>query len=171
MRILFSLPLLIMACAHGGDRTAQPPGTAKTETVAERVAPAPTEAEVEAIGMADIKKQLNRSMPAIQSCYEGFLKPEYHPSVEMVVVLLADKEGIVHGLRVEKIEPDIPGLVACFTPQLIKVRLPPSDEPQELAFPVSLSPTADAGPGASENIMEAPPNQGPPEGAPAEPVN
>lgn len=156
----------MIGCAHGGDIVNQPPGTEKTEVVAEKVGPTPTAKEVETSSLLDIREQLRLCMPTIQSCYEGFLTPESHPAVEMELVLLADKEGIVHGLRVERIEPDIPGLVACFTPRLIKVRLPPSDEPQELAFPVKLTPTAGLGASPAINTMEVPPDQGPPEDSP-----
>ena len=129
--------------------------------MAEKIAPTLSPAAVEASSLVDIKSQLALCMPTIQSCYEGFLTAESHPSVEMELVLLADKEGIVHGLRVDRIEPDIPGLVACFTPRLIKVRLPPSDEPQELAFPVKLMPTKGLGPGPSVNTMDVSPDQMP----------
>lgn len=157
-----------LGCAHGGDTVSQPPGTEKTEMVAEKVAETPSAEQVEALGLADLKRQLASCMPTIQGCYEGFLTAESHPAVDMELVLLADKEGIVHGIRVERLEPDIPGLVACFTPRLIQVRLPPSDEPQELAFPVKLAPTAGLGAGPSVNTMEVPPDQGAPEGAPAD---
>ena len=169
MRSLLFMVSVVLGCAHGGDHVNQPPGTAKTEMVAEKVAPTPTPAQIEASSLLDIREQLGLAMPTIQSCYEGFLTAESHPSVEMNLVLLGDKEGIVHGLRVERIEPDIPGLVACFTPRLIKIRLPPSDEPQELAFPVKLMPTKGLGAGPSVKAMEAPPNQGAPEGAPTNP--
>ena len=166
MRFVLVVVFGSLGCAHGGDLANQPPGTEKTEVVAEKIEPTPSAAQIEAEGLQDIKSQIALSMPTIQSCYEGFLSAESHPSVDMELVLLADKDGIIHGLRVERIEPDIPGLVACFTPRLIKIRLPPSDEPQELAFPLKLVPTKGLGPGPSVNTMDVPPSEGPPEGMP-----
>jgi len=94
------------------------------------------------VEVVEVKKVLRRASAGIKECYEAVLTPESHPAVALRLNLIVDREGIVRQVQVLSLEPDIAGLVACFSPVLSMLRFGPDRELREIEFPVRLSPGA-----------------------------
>jgi hypothetical protein len=133
------LILVLSGCAHRG----APPVAPAPAAVA---APQPRSPQRESspleVEVVEVKKVLAQASDGIKDCYEAVLTPDSHPAVALRLNLIVDREGIVRQVQVLALEPDIAGLVACFTPVLTMLRFAPDRELREIEFPVRLTPGA-----------------------------
>jgi len=133
MRIL-ALVLLSVGCASAPKPAPEP----KPEPKPVAVQPAPEPVTAEAVTIQDVKRILAEAHSEVQSCYEAILTPESHPDVDLVLRLYLRADGSVIRVEVIKMEPDVGGLVACFSGVLARLRFPADVEPWELEFPIKL---------------------------------
>ena len=128
------MALLAVGCASAP----KPAPTPTPPPAPEVVRPAPEPVTAEAVTIEDVKRVLAEAQSEVQSCYEAILTPESHPDVDLVLRLYLRADGSVLRVEVVKMEPDVAGLVACFSGVLARLRFPADVEPWELEFPLKL---------------------------------
>jgi hypothetical protein len=128
---------LICAIAAGCAHPSQPapvPAVAAPQPAKNKL----VESSAPEVAFVSAKKVLATARDEIQSCYEAVLTRESHPDIALTIRLNVRKDGIVHSVEILEINPDIPGLVACFSGVLADLRFPRDSENWQLEFPLKL---------------------------------
>ena len=132
--------LALCALWVGCASAAPPAAVAPVAPVAPKPAPPPRlqETSTQEVLLAEVKKVIRSAQAEVRSCYEAILTPVYHPDVDLTLRLALRADGTVRRVDVVKLEPDVSGLIACFSGVLAELRFPKDREDWELEFPVRL---------------------------------
>jgi hypothetical protein len=106
--------------------------------------------------LVEVKKVLASAQNEVRSCYEAVLTPIYHPDVHLVIRLVLRADGMVRRVEVVEMQPDVSGLVACFSGVLAELRFPRDSEDWELEFPMNLRSA-----GLAEDVQDNTPPESP----------
>jgi hypothetical protein len=125
----------LAACAHPSTPLPAAP------QVVPAAAPAPRrvrETSTQEVMLQEVKKVLSAAHAEARSCYEAVITPLFHPDVKLLLRLSLRADGTVRHVEVVRMEPDVAGLVACFSGVLADLRFPRDSEDWELEFPMIL---------------------------------
>ena len=95
-------------------------------SVAPEPAPPPRlqETSTQEVLLAEVKKVIRSAQAEVRKRYEAILTPVYHPDVDLTLRLALRADGTVRRVDVVKLEPDVSGLIACFSGVLAELALP-----------------------------------------------
>ena len=146
----------LAACAHSSAPPAAAPQTAPAAAPVPRTV---RETSTQEVMLQEVKKVLSAAHAEARSCYEAVITPLFHPDVKLLLRLAARADGTVRHVEVVRMEPDVAGLVACFSGVLADLRFPRDSEDWELEFPMILRSDGmadDVPQGAPDAPVEAP---------------